>query len=295
MACHEVSGEAIALALRDIRSRTFGHWHDMRYGCLSVGKLEEMQDDLLDHAAARAVETPVADESMRVALLTAAECSLGVLSAGCFPDGDQEVTFSLIDESLSSDTLVFRDFVKQAPTAGTWIDAFELCVSSGLIREWRQMIGPLLVDDYAPAIRDGVPYSALDSTSDPADLAAMDALCGYLTRPPADRPYEWPRVALGKPDAAERAEAARKLDAAGGLTPDQRLLRVLLDDDQAAFEEALVARLVAHRESRGPDPAPRSLLPLGALALATLAAQVHGWVLGVRSGYLPAPLPGFAP
>ncbi|WP_349017156.1 Imm49 family immunity protein [Streptomyces luteolus] len=64
-------------------------------------------------------------------------------------------------------------------------------------------------------------------------------------------------------------------------------LRVLLDDDQQAFEQALMARLVRHRESVGSDPAPRSLLPLGVLATAALAVQVHGWELGVRSGYLP--------
>ncbi|MGW0394029.1 Imm49 family immunity protein [Streptomyces sp. NPDC003042] len=71
-------------------------------------------------------------------------------------------------------------------------------------------------------------------------------------------------VPLGKPDAAERARTAEQLDAAGTLTPDQRLLRVLLDDDQAAFEQALEERLVAHRESVGADPAAGSLLPVGA-------------------------------
>ncbi len=86
--------------------------------------------------------------------------------------------------------------------------------------------------------------------------------------------------------------AARKLDAVGPLTPDQRLLRVLLDDDQHAFEQALIARLTEHRESLGSDPAPRTLLPLGILAVAALAVQAHGWELDVRSGYLPHGLLG---
>ncbi|MFB7404494.1 Imm49 family immunity protein [Streptomyces rubiginosohelvolus] len=47
-----------------------------------------------------------------------------------------------------------------------------------------------------------------------------------------------------------------------------------------------------HRESVGPAPTPRSLLPLDTLALAALAVQVHGWELGVRSRYLPAELLG---
>lgn len=162
-----------------------------------------------------------------------------------------------------------------------------MCLVSGLVWEWQRVIGLLLRSDYAPAIRDGVPHSKLNSTSDRADLAAMDALCGYLTQARGHLPRDWPTVTLRKLDADECAEAARKLDAADPLTPDQRLLRVLLDDDQHAFEQALVARLIEHRKSVGSDPAPSTLLPLTALALAALAVQVHGWELGVRSGYLP--------
>lgn len=70
-------------------------------------------------------------------------------------------------------------------------------------------------------------------------------------------------VPLGKPDSGVRARAAAQLDATGVLTPDQRLLQVLLDDDQVAFEAALEERLLARRENVGTDPAPRSLLPVG--------------------------------
>ncbi|MFF7888289.1 immunity 49 family protein [Streptomyces sp. NPDC020794] len=173
------------------------------------------------------------------------------------------------------------------PVPGEWCDTFAVCLVSGLVWEWQRVIGLLLRSDYAPAIRDGVPYSKLNSTSDRADLAAMDALCGYLTQARGHLPWDWPTVTLCKPDADERAEAARKLDAAGTPAPDQRLLRVLLDDDRHAFEQALVARLIEHRESVGSDPAPSTLLPFSALALAALAVQVHGRDLGVRSGYLP--------
>ncbi|MFE1359956.1 Imm49 family immunity protein [Streptomyces harbinensis] len=74
-----------------------------------------------------------------------------------------------------------------------------------------------------------------------------------------------------------------------GPHPDQRLLRVLLDDDQPAFEDALAARLAAYPDELGDDPAPRTLLPLDTLALAALAVQTHRWDLAVPSGYL---LPG---
>ncbi|MFI6106660.1 immunity 49 family protein [Streptomyces sp. NPDC051310] len=283
---HEISSQHVAQAREGITARTWKRWYGMRCDAPSQGKLQEMRDELLDHVAARAVEDPALDASARAALRTAAECSLGVLSIGCFPDGDQEIILPLVEENLSTDDIAFGD-AEFAPTAATWAETFALCLVSGLVWDWQRVVGLLLRGDYAPAIRDGVPYAKLDSASDPAELAAMDALCHYLTEAGGHLPRDWPTVTLRKPDAAERAEAARQLDAAGGLSPDQRLLRVLLDDDQRAFEEALVARLDRHRESVGADPAPRTLLPLGALAAAALGVQVHEWTLGVRSAYLP--------
>ncbi|MFE7931327.1 hypothetical protein ACFU6S_21870 [Streptomyces sp. NPDC057456] len=45
---------------------------------------------------------------------------------------------------------------------------------------------------------------------------------------------------LDKPDSDARAHAAaERLDTAGILDPDQRLLHVLLDDDQSVFQQAL--------------------------------------------------------
>ncbi|WP_058041219.1 immunity 49 family protein [Streptomyces roseifaciens] len=289
---HQVSEQRIAEALDDIRGRARGRWYRMSYDDPSPEALCEMRDDLLDHVAARAVKDPALDESSRMALRTAAECSLGALSLGCFPNGDQEIVFPLIGEELNSENIAFKDFVKQAPTAGTWIETFEICLVSGLVWDWQRVIGLLLREDFAPAIHQGVPYSDLTSTSGPADLAAMDALCLYLAQADGHLPRDWPTVVLRMPTADERAEAARQLDALDALTADQHLLRVLLDDDQQAFEQALVARLTEHRDSTGSDPSPRTLLPLGALALAALAVQVHGWELGVRSGYLPHSLLG---
>ncbi|MCX4746171.1 immunity 49 family protein [Kitasatospora sp. NBC_01287] len=289
---HEVDGRHTVQALDRISHRIRWRWYGMRYDDPSPERLKEMRDELLDHLAARTAQDPALDAAARSALLTAAECALGVLGVGCFPDGDQEILLPLVGLGLSSEDIAFGEAVEQAPTARTWLDAFEMCLVSGLLWEWPRVIGLVLRNDYAPAIRDGVPYSKLDSTSDPADRAAMDALCGYLTRKNGHLPRDRPTVTLCKPDADERAEAARQLDAVGPLTPDQLLLRVLLDDDPHAFEQALAVRLVEHRESQGPDPAPRTLLPVGALALAALAVQVHGWELGIRSGYLPPDLLG---
>ncbi|WP_392957606.1 hypothetical protein [Streptomyces sp. LN245] len=86
-------------------------------------------------------------------------------------------------ETLSSEELHYDEDwepTHPATTARTWTDAFAWTMISGLIWDRDRVIGPLLREDYAPAIRDGVPYSKRESVSDPADLAEMDALCGYL-------------------------------------------------------------------------------------------------------------------
>ena len=303
--CHQVGEQRLAEALDDIHGRAYARWHSLRYDSASPARIRAMADELLDHVAARAIAEPGLDDKARAVAVTAAECVHGVLSVMCFPDGDQKIRFPLVGEVISTDPdddefgdgpITFRDVVREAPTARTWLDMFEVCVVSGHVWDWERVTGLLLRGDYAPAIRDGVPYNSYTSVSAPADLAAVDALCLYLTEAAGHLPRDWPTVPLRKPDADERAEAARRLDELGdALSADQRLLRVLLDDDQDAFEEALVARLVAYRESveaDAGDPAPRSLLPLGALTLACLAVQVHGWELGVRSGYLPYGLLG---
>ncbi|WP_171991006.1 immunity 49 family protein [Streptomyces sp. JHA26] len=293
---HAVAERRIEQALAGMSSRAFGRWHDMRYGDMPLRRgLRELGEELADHVAARTVSDPaLRTPDSRVALITAAECAMGVLSLACFPDGDFRVPLPLVTETLSNEELHYEE--RWEPTtpvtsARTWTDAFAWSVISGLVGDRDRVIGPLLREDYAPAIRDGVPYSKRESVSDPADLAEMDALCGYLTVVQGPRPGALPGpTPLNKPDAAERARAAEQLDAAGTLTPDQQLLRVLLDDDQAAFEQALQERLVAHRASVGTDPAVRSLLPLGAVTLAALACLAHGWKSDIRSAYLPEAL-----
>ncbi|MCX4803902.1 immunity 49 family protein [Streptomyces sp. NBC_01214] len=293
IARHEVGEERTGRALEDIDGRTFGRWHRLRYDVLSIKGIQETGAELLDHVGALTLQDPQLEGAQgRLALRTAAECALGALTLGTCPGGDYEVFFPLIGEELSSEDFDFGDSVDQAPTAQVWVDAFTLSVITGLVWEQARVIGPLLKTDYAPMFHAGLPYSSLSSVSDPAELAEMDALCAYLHLVETTRS---PWVASGvpplrKPDAEERAAAAARLDGAGALTADQRLLRVLLDDDQPAFEQALTNRLLEHRDGAGPDAAPRTLLPVTAVALAALAVQAHGWELNVRSGYLPADL-----
>ncbi|MBF6348991.1 immunity 49 family protein [Nocardia flavorosea] len=89
------------------------------------------------------------------------------------------------------------------------------------------------------------------------------------------------------PTTHERSVAARLLDTFDDLSPEAQLLRTLLDDNQPAFEQALIDRLERYRAESESDGRPRSLLPIGTIAVAALAVRVHGWLLGVSSGYLP--------
>ncbi|GGV68408.1 hypothetical protein GCM10010277_77680 [Streptomyces longisporoflavus] len=288
IARHDVSEQRIEEALDDIRRRAFTRWHTMQYDCYSDEELQAMRDELLDHVAARTVADPAPGTApSHIILRTAAQCALGIADLGCYPQGDQEISFALLDRQLSSENIDFGAAVKQVATARTWLDAFTLAVTSGMIQERDLAIGLLLRGDIAPDIRRGVPHSKLESKSDPGELAEMDALCGYLSRAEGHLPRHWPSVTLCRPTADERADAQRQLDVLDMLTPDQHLLRVLLDDDQPAFEHALERRLVHHRKNTPDDAPPRSLLPLKTIALAALAVQVHGWGLRVRSAYLP--------
>ncbi|MFF5517000.1 immunity 49 family protein [Streptomyces coeruleorubidus] len=290
VARHDVSRQRIEQALEDIERRTRRRWHTMRYDCYSDEELQAMRDDLLDHLAARTLTDPrLGTARSRIVLRTAAECALGFLDLGCYPNGDQKILFPLIDESISSEDTDFEAVVEHASTARDWLDTFALGVISGMVRERDRVIG-LLLRDHASAINDGVPYSKLESKSDPGELAEMDTLACYLTKARGHLPRDWPSVTLRMPEVDERLDGALRLKALGALTPDQQLLRVLLEDDRSAFEQALSDRLVQHRESAPPDAAPRSLLPQKTVALAALAVQVHGWALRVPSAYLPQAL-----
>lgn len=238
---HHEGERAHGQALDDIRRRAFGRWPDMRYDSFRLDRLREMGDELLDHAAARAQSAPELDEDVPLALRTAAECTLGVISLGYYPNGDQEIRFPLVGEELTSESSPWpsgrgRRGAHGARLAGRLRDRPGQRTGVGVAARHRAAAARRL----RTRRQDGVPYSALSSTSTPADLAAMDALCGYL----AESRGISPRLADKSPAQARTRRSAPRRPCGwtppAGLSPDQRLLRVLLDDDQAAFERALV-------------------------------------------------------
>ncbi|QKW36847.1 tetratricopeptide repeat protein [Actinomadura sp. NAK00032] len=277
--CHQVERRRIDQALTGIENRIFSRWHAMRWGYeFDPEAFAGTCDELLDHVAACARSDPaLPGQQARAALRTAAECAAAVLDRRLWPNGDFEVGFPVLTArygttKLTSPETSYSMAEPRTPPVAEWVRAFALClVSSGFAEPWRRNL--VLKFDTAREIH--------ASRSEPAAaLAEMDALAGYLVD--GDDP---PLVV--EPGRQARVRAALRLDAAGPLTPDQRLLRVLLDDDRSAFQQALADRLERYREDIGDDPAPRTLLPLPAIALAHLAVLAHGWRLDVRSGYLP--------
>lgn len=302
VACHSIGGRIEYAG--DIRERVFNRWYRVRWDGLSLESLGQLRDDLLEYIAVQALTDPtLSTTEARDALRTAAECGLGVLDRSVFPDGDFEIRLPLIGERLSNFppvdgsagafTLahdIYEDIrvVDLAPaTARTWLDTFAICLVGGLLWERDRMVVPMLQEEYAPAIRNGVPYSPWECLSDQAEVVEMEILCLYLAESTGPGPAGVPAVPLREPTADERADAIRRLDFLDALTPDQQLLRVLLEGDRAGFEHALADRLVQYRDNAAADGSRRSLLPMGILAVTALAVQAHGWELGIRSGYLP--------
>ncbi|MFW5417723.1 immunity 49 family protein [Nocardiopsis sp. CNT-189] len=296
---HGVGEDRITRALADIEKRADRHYIGLRYNSSGLQAMRAMGRDLFDHVAARSVEDPAlaSDPAFtRKVLATAAEACFGALDRSLFPDGDFDIPFPLVygrltnmdDDSEENITLEYG--IDLAPSPGLWAEAFAMCLVGRVLWEPGRMIGPLLREDFAPQFHEGLPYARMKPEPDPADLAQIDALRIYLNGG-GPRPGH-PRSVLCRPGAEERARAARGLDSAGGLSPEQRLLRVLLEDDQAAFERALAEHLVRHREAMEADgdAAPGTLLPVGVIALAALAVQAHGWRLEVTSDYLPEAL-----
>ncbi|NEA87901.1 hypothetical protein G3I31_20110 [Streptomyces sp. SID9913] len=228
---HDVTQEQMDAALRCGAQRASGHAFAMRHDGRPLRQgLREISGDVLDLAGARPLEDPALETPVsREVLLTAAECALGELDLGCFPEGDWEVPLPFVDETLSSDEIVYaegREPLSPATTARAWVRALALCVISGLIWERDRVIGPMLHEDHAPALRDGVPYSARDAVSAPADLAGMDALCAYLTIEQGRLPGALlGPVPFARPGLEARKRVVERLDAAGALDADQRLLR----------------------------------------------------------------------
>ncbi|MEU1434443.1 hypothetical protein ACFYPA_00115 [Streptomyces sp. NPDC005775] len=96
---------------------------------------------------------------------------------GLYPRGDWEIPLPLTATRLTSEELEYDEMhdATDTVTARTWVDAFDISVASGLVRDgWERVIGLLLRNDFAPALRNSPPHAGRDSVSEPDDLAHME-------------------------------------------------------------------------------------------------------------------------
>ncbi|MFY7064839.1 Imm49 family immunity protein [Nocardiopsis changdeensis] len=278
----------------ELRERVSLQFHALRHLSSRVSVLQEMSRTLLDHLGARSVDDPDLSGDpahFGLVLRTAAESADGVLECLMAPEGDQRIPLSWLGGELTNmnedhDDLdpPFRPVVDMDLTPQVWVEAVELAVVGRRVRDQGRASGAGY-RMYASILHDLAGQEVFPA----ADVAQMDALGMYLNPAGFPLPRDWPKVALCMPSEAERATAARALDSAGELSGEQSLLRVLLQDDQELFEQELEEYLDRYRRDMDAvqDPAPRTLLPMGVIALVALAVQVHGWRVDLSSDYLP--------
>jgi hypothetical protein len=142
--CHNIDGQS-SRNLDDLHMTVFRYWYSVRSDGLSLESLQRLRDEILDYVAVQSLEDPtLSDPRTRAALRTAAEFDLGMLDLGCFPTGDFEIRFLLIDERISNfppadgkvgsfpdDTELFgpaRVIDPMPTTARTWLDTYAICL-----------------------------------------------------------------------------------------------------------------------------------------------------------------------
>jgi hypothetical protein len=172
---------------------------------------------------------------------------------------------------------------------------FELAGGAGEARLGRQLVRADGIDlaEHATAER-WIRVFHLATVA--GDLKSLRALARVGPLPGAAAYARWKQAlqAWGRADPTWTAALADAKEALLAMGPRERALDVplldlaaALDQGRAAFEEALVAALIAHRSFH--EGAPNGAIALGPLAYVALAV-VRGLPFDVTSDYLPAEL-----
>ncbi|MFI5979765.1 Imm49 family immunity protein [Streptomyces sp. NPDC051555] len=282
---HAVGEAALSAAVTDFAERMAGDVHRMQHDESPQYGWEMICESFLDYVGARSVDNPaLAGKDCKLAFESAAAAALGSFALTAWPQRVGDVFIEYTGTGVVYD----REELAGDVPAYDWLDTFFLaCVAGDTDRD-----GALFLS--AVPSRGG--------QEDRADVALVHALSAFVYG------------VLGSAEAG---------GAAGPVTDEQRAafidvlvrelgpgsdrshdraalatLRALAADDREGFTAALAAQLTQYRERQAATakPHPRSLLPLDALALASLAQRWKGWQPGVDSAYLPAAaLGGFAP
>ncbi|MET9359697.1 Imm49 family immunity protein [Streptomyces sp. NPDC006632] len=313
---HQVGAAALATAEADFAERIAGDVHRMRHEEHPASGWRALAGVFLDYLGARSLARPeLGGKDARVALGSAAAAAVGALESTRFPGRPLDV------------------FIAYAGAGVTYCGEFERVVEGeegqegeegeegeqGEVRGARSVRGRRI-----PMVRsyewlDGLYLAVLAQAADRAadlfvdsappwrgnegraDVALVHALMAYVFG------REEGPAAVASPGPVRAIEKCALIDMVvatlgeGDDWPGHRAvlhtLRALAAGDEESFTRCLAAQLKQHRDRcAGRTAAPRSLLPLDAMALMALAHRRHGWPVRIDSGYLPrAVVTGFAP
>ncbi|MEV6067421.1 Imm49 family immunity protein [Nocardia sp. NPDC052001] len=270
-----VADDRVEAALTDIDRRIWKSWYTIRYDSRDpVTELWGMVDALLDYVGAESIkDRGVHAEPARIAIRTAAEAAFGAICLERWPGGNQDIRLLMINEAISSERQDFRHLTEGIPAVSRWMESYWLMILGGQVA----LQGAVLVEDHAPEVA--------DVCGDSVEGLVVMALSAYIAGP-------FPESYICLPPPAVRQHHLDRLAAVPVTAGSEAgMLRALLADDEAAFEQEREKWLAWHREQFGADPEPRDLLPLPVMGLTALAVHAHGWRAQADTGWLPPGLP----
>ncbi len=264
---HVVAAQRLAAATEDFParlSRQVGHQQQAERLSTSWSTVAT---DLLDYAGARSVGRPELDRDTWLAVYSAAEAYLAVVTVdGYSPHRPARVFLSYANSGVS-----YPDLPPEAQRGTTttlaaddWMSALCLVV----------IVGAQCTN--AVTLLETVTATSLSPVE--------QAFAGYALGQPAN--------GQTTPDDDSHQSLLELLDRdrTGNDSEFTRAVRALVIRDRDAFWPAVERMLATQRDAHGADSPPRSLLPLRPIALAALAARNEGWDPAVTSDYLPGRL-----
>jgi hypothetical protein len=220
---------------------------------------------LLDYVGARTVDdADLSSSDARLALRSAGETAIGAVAVVArTPNERLAVTVPYSDTGVSYGP----GPVEATPLSLTdWLTAWKLA----WICRARTFV-PLI------EARRLLPTAA---SGDPPNMRLRLAQAEAMYHDQFMRPAEGATVVERTLDEAADADPV--------LVAELTAFRSLLARDRDGFHRDLVELLHRHRAAaQAADPSPASLVPVGPLSLACLAADDTGWDIDIESGYLP--------
>ncbi|WP_157531907.1 MULTISPECIES: immunity 49 family protein [unclassified Kitasatospora] len=266
--------------VENFAERVGGEVHRMQNDESPAWGWEMVAESFLDYLGARSVGNPeLAGKDARIACESAAAAAVGALALSAGRAGHPHVFIEYTGTGVP-----YGDGRKSEDLGGvaahSWLDPFFLAFVAELSDEY----GELFVAA-APRLR---------GQEQRADVVLVHALLAYV--------YGEAEQAEGLSAGGQVAVIDALVEGLGEGTdqPGHRAalatLRAVAAGDRAGFHRALAGQLAWYRQRYAVpvdgDPAPRTLLPFDAIALAAMAERWNGWPVAVESGYLPAALVG---